>query len=352
MFKDLLSPRILFFFLFLTLTIFPAFAEDLPDPVQNILSLYQSKDPAQGDLALKAFEAENPQSPHLAMLWLTAGRAQTSLLQAVPCFRKVTESFPDSPQAPLAQIEMAQMHFVCGNVPTAAAEARRFLAIYPRHERKLDALLLLGAIDTQAGRIRSAANRYAEATVLCSDSPRVAEAYVGLGDCKFRMDDLTGAKEAYYKALDKGTAILDVGKVYYQLGLIAQKRNRIAESRRYFMLLARHYPHSRYSKLAAETLASLEETRGSGAMNDQLLAPLSLPRATFSVKTAAFDTREKADKFSQRFTKAGHKVTIHQRNDRFMVMVGRFSSEMDAFFFAEQLQKKFGVKTEIISLEQ
>jgi outer membrane protein assembly factor BamD (BamD/ComL family) len=303
--------------------------------------------------ALDKFTRDNPDHESLPALWLQAARAQKTPVQAIPIFRRVTDDYPDSPQAPIAQIELAQLFFVGGNQTAAAAEAKRFCEKYPNHPAGFDAWLLRAAVDAQTGKIRSAANRYAETAVRYSGRRDVGKAYVGLGDSKFRLDDFAGAQVAYWRALQVKDPTIDYGKVYFQLGLIAQKRNRPAQAHRFFLLLIQQYPNSRFSVQAKKVLRAMEAGRGASSMGVQgTLAPLSIPKTTFTVRVKSTGDPTVAQAVADKFTDAGHKAFVRFVNDRFEVFVGTFTGEMDAFFFAEQVEKKFGVKTEIVPLEQ
>ena len=324
-----------------------AVAQEPEAAAKRILELYTQHNLAQADLALEAFETEHPASSDLPALWLARARAQSSSLLAIPLFRKVAESAPESEQAASALWDMAQLFYIAGNQTAAAAEAKRFIERFGRHARVPEAMLMLAALDAQAGRFRMAANRYAEVTVRFPDSDRAAEALVGLGDCKFRIDDFSGAQTAYRKALEKRSLTIDPSKVYYQLGLIAHKRKRPAESRRYYMVLIRNFPESRYTKQAKEALAARPLGRRTDGITEQTLPPLTLPSSVYAICVGAHPTREEAERFAEQFRKAGHAVVIHPKDGRFQVMVGRFSGRMDAYFFAEQLEKKFNVKTDI-----
>lgn len=344
--------------LFATLLLFSGvfstlYAKDIPVEVTNIISLFENGEVAKAERALANYEGINPGSEYFPVIWMAAARAGNSVISAASYYRKVSDNFPKSPLAPHAQIELAQLMFVHGNATGASAEARRFLRNYPKHQGNFDALMLLAAINAQSGKVGLAANLYAEAAVRFDKHSKSARAYVGLGDCKFRLDDFTGARDAYWKALEKHDSAVDIGKVYYQLGLIAIKRDRPGEARRYFLLLLRNYPKSRYSNQAQSMLDSVghDASRGS-IVGNNTLAPLVIPKVSYAVKVGSFTEKEKADKLSQRFVKAGHVVSIILKNNRYEVLVGRFSGEMDTFVFAEQLERKFGVRTEIVQLEK
>ena len=326
-------------------------APPVPSEVTRIIDLYRAGDLAQAKLALEQYERTHFRSEHLPVIWLEAARAQGSHLDAVLLYRKLVETYPETNQAPLAQLELAQLFFVSANATAAAAEAMRFCEQYPDHAGVPEALILQATVEAQSGRIRSAANRYAEVAVRFPNTDAGAKAYVGLGDCKFRLDDLAGAQEAYFKALEKKSLVLDQGKIYYQLGLVAKKSNRPDQARRMFMLLVRNLPNSRYAPQAREALGVMG---GAGKPGFSLIGrTLALPTdrsEVFAVRVADTDSRENAQQTAQRFTDARHKVAIRIKDERFEVLVGQFSEEMDAFFFAEQLEKKFNVTTTIVPL--
>jgi len=328
-----------------------SFADDLPEDVKRIIAKFNDGDVEQGTLAMSEYEKHNSDSQYLPYIWMAGARAQKGIVKARAFYLKITDSFPGSSLAPLAQIELAQLLFVHGNATGACAEARRLLRNYPKHEKAFDALMILAATDARSGRIKLAANRYAEAAIRFDSLTKSARAYAGLGDCKFRLDELTGAKDAYWKALEKHDAGLDAGKIYYQLGLIASKRNRTGEARRYFILLVRDYPDSRFSKPARSLLKTMGDARGNiGVSGNNLLPPVRISRVFYSVKVGSYDTREKASMASKRFSKAGSQVNIILKDNRYLVLVGKFTGEMDTFIFAEELERKFGLKTEIIKL--
>lgn len=343
-------------FTFLVLFLFgvhPAcLADEFPPDVKMIKEFFEQGKIAQGTLALSDFETSNPESEHLPVLWLCAGKVQKSALEAAPYFRKIIDKHPTSSQAPIAQMELAELFYIVGNARAAAAEAKRLVEYYSNHPKVLNALILLGTIEMQTGRIGSACNRFADAAVRFNDRTESAPAFVGLGDCKYRLGNYEAAQKAYFSALEKKLPTLDQAKVFYQLGMIGQKRRRPGETRRYFLLLCKNYPHSRYAKQARTALEAIGDASSSAPLlGDQILGTLNLPKVDFSVKVGTAPTMEDAGKKAKRFIDAGHKVSFQKKGASFIILVGQFSGEMDAFIFARKLERKYGVQTDIIPLE-
>ena len=325
---------------------------ELPSEVNNIKELFERGDIAQGALALTTFETENPKSEHLPMLWLSAGRAQKSVLDAAPFFRRILDSWSQSRQAPVAQMELAEVFYISGNGRAAAAEARRLIENYPDHPRVLEALIMLGTVEMQAGRTGKAASRFADAAVRFEGNSKSAVALVGMADCKYRLKDYDGAQKAYFAALQKKHSTLDQAKVYYQLGMIGQKLKRPGETRRYFLLLCKNYPHSRYAAQAQTALETIGEASATAPLlGEQILGTLNIPRVEFTVQVGTAGSQEGAEKKSKRFVDAGYEVTVRKCSGVFIIQTGRFTGEMDAFIFAQKLERKFGIKTDVISLE-
>lgn len=348
----LIAPATLLLILLLPLS--ANAAEDIPVQVEKILEFYKQGDLAQGAAALEQLEKADPGSPHLPRLWLAAAQAQTNPMEASRFFRMVTDRYPESAQAPIAQADHAQLMFVSGNSRAATAEAKRFLEKYPTHAGSFEISMLLANLYYREGMIAQAANTYAAAAAKHPNHPSVGQAYVGIGDCRLRMKDVKSAQRAYFKALEQGSPTLDHGKVYYQLGVIAKGQNMSGQARRYFLLTIRDYPGSRFSSQANRALKEMGYVKNQpiGLLGDQALKPIKIPRATYGVRVAALPSAQKAEKFAQRFRNAGHTVVIRIVDGKHEVVVGRFQGEMDTYYFAEQLKKKFGVRTKIVRLDK
>lgn len=322
----------------------------MPDQVIKIRDLFDQGRFAEAQVLMDRYIKANADSPYLPVIYWAQAKTQKTPMAAITKMINLIDRFPESTQAQDARFELAQIFFVTGNSTAASAECKRFLEMHPDHKNAPAALLMLASLNAQAGKTRLAANRFAEVAARYPKSEQVAPALVGIGDCKFRIDDLAGAQRAYEKALETKSQALDYGKIFYQLGVLSNKRERFAEAKRYYMILIQSYPGSKFAALGKANLSALDSNTRSPATGVQTLSPLALPSIAFAVRVGKYDTLDGAQTRAERFLKAGHLVDVRPAPDGFEIIVGRFSSEMDAFFFAEQLEKKFGVRTEIVKL--
>jgi TolA-binding protein len=325
-----------------------AHAADEPATPHTILELLSKGSLDEADRRLSEFESRHGDSEELPNLYLASMRARQTPIAAIGMAGKIVERFPESAAAATAQFELAELNFISGNTTAATSEALRFCDRHPDDTRVPKAMLLLAAIDVQRGRTAGAADRYARVVARFPNTDFSAEALVGLGDCKFRLDDLPGAKEAYERAIKAKSPSLNVGKVYLQLGKIGQKRGRTGEARRDYMLLVRHYPESTYAKTARAALAAM----GTPVLDKLHVGPptLSAPvggTVVFAVQAGIFPTKPEAELASQVFVKAGHNIQIQEINGSYAIRIGRFDHEPDAQLFAEELKAKFGIQTQV-----
>jgi cell division septation protein DedD len=114
------------------------------------------------------------------------------------------------------------------------------------------------------------------------------------------------------------------------------------------------YPGTWMAKFAAEDLAKLQPPTAAPPKKSSGPPPPAPPKlkGIYTVESGAFDSREKAARQQDVFSKAGYPTEIsEQRQGRkifFKVWVGDFTDRSQARKFSDELQRKYKVKSHVV----
>jgi soluble lytic murein transglycosylase len=137
-------------------------------------------------------------------LYWTDAYFQIAFIQPYPDDVETFEAFvadaPDAPEAPDALFRAARLHERNDDLARAAALWLRIAEEYPASAQAADAAIQSGLVLYRTGSYASAAQRFALAATLGTDTSEHARAWLWQGKAREKLGDQDGAQEAYAKA--------------------------------------------------------------------------------------------------------------------------------------------------------
>lgn len=131
------------------------------------------------------------------------------------------------------------------------------------------------------------------------------------------------------------------------IGTLAQAQEELSQC-------VEKYPGTWIAKFAADDLEKLQApaTRGK---EKKPAAPAPKPQGLFTVEVGTFDNRQKATTHQAAFSKAGYPTAIKEeskgRKTIYKVLAGDFADRNLARNFADEMQRKFRVKCQVVKKE-
>lgn len=317
----------------------PAVAGD-DDVAENILKLYATGEIAKADQSLDDFlEAETDPANRCPVL-LAAAQADRPFFDAKKRLRECIENCAQRPEEATARAALVRLLHLSGEDRTAINSADEFLRKHPDHPAAPDILLLRGALELRLPLGSTSGRSFATFLAKHPDHPRAAQALAGLGDMKVRQKDWPGAVEAYMRALQANSNILDLPSIYFHLGLAAEKQHRYDMAHHYYRLLVQNWPETLVAWRAKDRLESTLFRDGGPT---EIRPPKS--KARFSLSVGVYENLAAAERASGSFSAAGLRVHLVLRGKRCELLVGEFDTESDAENFANELTRRFHVET-------
>ena len=327
----------------------PAEVADLSD---DILRAFERDEYEKASALLGELRLLHPESPMVADLELTRARHCPATYEAIRLFRVFTEQHPDHPKTPSALIELSQLYRISGDSTSSLREARRARDKYPSSSEAIDARLLIGRLNMNAGRWAAAAEEYATIIHLHPDRPKTPRAAIGLANAKYQMGKQSEAKALYKQYLQKPSPGIDAAHAIYLLGKIAQSANNNSRALRYYRIVKDKLPMNFYGLAAENSLTSLGINNPETTSPDwNLEIPPEGPVEEYAVSIGRFD-HERAAAEANVFLKAGFSTKIKEAPGALSeVLIGSFATEIQARFFAEELEKKYLRPMGVIQIE-
>ena len=314
-------------------------AEDDPQKVQQILTLYQSGQTTQADSLLVDFRGVNPTSPELCKLELAASRVPRPLFEAINRLRKTSGECQDRPEGPLAKADLARLYHLSGQDTSAYDVCRDFLLQYPGHAETPEILLLQGALEMSGKGGSRAGNSYAAFLAKYPGHPKALIALVGVADAKVMHGDWAGAHQAYLRALEANPTPLDLPKIYFHLGLTAEKLGQPNTARHYYQELIERFGDTAFAARAKDRLDSVFALDGPVQVQ-----PQRAPVNKYALSVGSFANLEEAENAGLRFAGAGYKIHFLMRDSVCELLVGEFDSEQAAQALARELYQRYQIQ--------
>lgn len=308
------------------------------EDAQTIFAAYQSGDLAVADPLLDSFLKKHPQSPQRCALLLAAAVAPRVQSVSISRLRTAEQECVAEPQGAEALSTLAHLLHLGGQDSAAFQVCRDFHQRYPDAPQAPDILLLQGALEMRYRGGAQAGNAYASFLAKHPAHPLAVVALVGVADAKVKRGEWTEAHQAYLQALQTDPTQLDLPKIYFYLGMTAEKIRRKDAARHYYRELIKLFGNSDYAVRARDRLAS---TLATGSR------PLSQPPSSgvdnYAVSLGTYTSMAEAEQAAQKFLAAGHKINYILQGNHCELLVGRFDSEPAARLFAQELAKKYNI---------
>ncbi|MBZ0272794.1 tetratricopeptide repeat protein [bacterium] len=294
--------------------------------------------------ALEVFAAADPESPDLPALRLAAARATRDVSRAVTLFEDVAARHPDHPLAARAMLDLAQLHKLRGDGHAAVRAARQLLERWARAAEAPEAYLLLADAHLASGRDRDAADAYA-ALIARFPEKDLARAQLGLAEARLRLGQADLARDLFKALLDTSPDGIDIGRVHYGMAQALEKLGDTPEAGRHYARVMRMMPGSFYALAASERLKDLAAARASRP--EETPSPR---REEYAVRAGHF-AKDQAMAESARFARDGFETRLVPTQDGKMdLVIGGFSTRLQAEYFAEELAKKYDNRFDVVRL--
>jgi tetratricopeptide (TPR) repeat protein len=327
----------------------PVEVADLSD---EILRAFESDEYEKASAMLRELRLLHPESPLVADLEHTRARHCPATFEAIRLFRVFTEQHPDHPKTPSALIELSQLYRISGDSTSSLREARRARDKYPSSPEAIDARLLIGRLNMNAGRWAAAAEEYATIIHSHPDHPKTPHAAIGMANAMHQLGKQSEAKALFKQYLQKPSPGIDAAHAIYMLGKIAQSANNNSRAVRYYRIVKDKLPMNFYGRAAGNSLISLGMNNPETTSPDwNLEVPPEGPIEEYAVSIGRFD-HERAAAEAAVFLKAGFSTKIKGAPGALSeVLIGSFPTEIQARFFAEELEKKYLRPIGVIQVE-
>jgi len=301
-----------------------------------------------GEKTLEKFRRKYGESPLLPELELLQAQSQRNSFEGLKEYSAFLSKYPDHRLAPQANLELARLHYVTGNVVSARREASRLVERFGQTPFADEARVLVGEADACLGRHSDAANEFATLLALRPDSSLAPRAQLGLAEAWLQMGKLEAAEKILKGLLSKNDPLVDASHVCYGLGRIYEKTGRRKRAERYYEAIVKQTPDSFFASAAGERLNALSAPKDA-------LAPGALkhpvPEEEYSVLFGRFEPEAAATEAAS-LQQAGFNTTLRKGPEgKTEILVGSFSTEIQARFFAAELEKKFGRSLSVLKLK-
>ncbi|MCC6157171.1 MAG: tetratricopeptide repeat protein [Deltaproteobacteria bacterium] len=300
-------------------------------------------EPAGRDL--DEFTRKFPDSLETPKLKLLQAQRQTDLFAAMPLYRALVESRPDSPEAATARLDLAGLYLNTGNAMAALKEVDALIAAKPSPADSAKARWIAARANASLGRHAAAAEHYAALIALYPDSEQIPAAMLGLAEARLQLGQAPEARSMFSRLLEKHAAAIDAPRAGFGL---AQAMERAGDRRGaigVYRRIVEQAPASPYAASARERLTDLDANPDARASRS-----MRLTREQFTVRLGVFPNAE-AERTAAQFVQQGFKTIVRPVDDtRTEVLVGEFGTQLQANFFAEELANKFGRALEVVPL--
>jgi len=311
----------------------------------RIRNLYQSGDVELADRMFEEFHDRFPKSAQLCPLLLKAGLAPRSIFEARQRLERVIEQCPDGEEEPEAMAELAVLQHLAGNDRASYLLCREFLAHHAEHPTAPTVWLLKGALELQLPAGSTSEDSYAVFLQKYPGHAATAEALGGAGDSHLRRERWEEARQAYLKALTGNPNPLDLPRIYYHLGMAAEKLERRDEADYYYREVIRQWEGTTLARRAKERLDNASVRIGRGAKT----APLAVP-ARYAIAVGRFPSLAAAEEAAQPYLAAGLRVHYILAGKSCELLVGEFASAATAETFGREIAERFRVQVQIRQL--
>lgn len=311
----------------------------------RIRNLYQSREIELADRMFSEFRDRFPESAQLCPLLLKAGQAPRPIFEARQKLEEVVERCPDTIEEAAALAELATLQHLSGNDRAAYLLCREFMERFPEHPAAPNVLLLKGALELQLPAGSTPDDSYAMFLKKYPGHPGAVEALVGLGDSRLRREQWEEASRAYLEALSGNPQALDLPRIYYHLGLAADKLGRQDEAQYYYREVIRQWEGTTLAWRAKERLDNASTQAGRGAETAPLVPPMR-----YAVAVGQFPSLMEAEKAAKTYIAAGLRVHYILEGKRCELLVGEFSSATGAETFSKEIAGRYHVKVRIRQL--
>ncbi|MCL4234007.1 MAG: tetratricopeptide repeat protein [Deltaproteobacteria bacterium] len=294
---------------------------------------------------LDEFARKFPNSAETPKLRLLQAQRQTDLFAAMPLYRALIESHPDSPEAATARLDLAGLYLNTGNAIAALKEADALIAAKPSAPDAAKARWIAARANASLGRHAAAAEHYAALIALYPQSEQIPSAMLGLAEARLQLGQAQEARSMFSRLLEKYAGAVDAPRAGFGL---AQAMERAGDRRGaigVYRRIVEQAPTSPYAASARERLTDLDANPESRATKSTRLT-----REQFSVRLGVF-ANDEAERTAAQFVQQGFKTIVRPVDEsRTEVLVGEFGTKLQADFFAEELANRFGRPLEVVPL--
>ena len=225
-------------FVFVCSVLFPVlflFAEDpAKGHYESALLFLKNRNIPQAIEDLNVVVKSFPESPYaddalLQMGLLSLEQGQTD--EALSSFKQIKDNYPSSDSAPAAYYYLGKIHL---NQPDAAsqeealADFRRVARVYPDSKWVAASLVGAGTVFKKRGKIDEAWNEFAKVRIRFADSPEAAQAQYEMGVCSLYGDHHIEASREFQQVVqlfpdsEYAKAALDMNTLLYRLHIAGQ----------------------------------------------------------------------------------------------------------------------------------
>ncbi len=325
---------------------------DFDDLSKLLQKAYEKNDFASAGKILKIFQDHFPVSAEMSDIELEYARRCPVNYEAIGQYQNYTDRYRNFPDAPKALLELAQLYQISGNATFARREAKRLIERYPKSPLMPEARMLMARFHAISGRWAAAANEYAMIIQSHDKHPCVARARFGLAEAKYEMGKFGDAKTILKGLLDQPEAGTDAAHIFLLLARIESQGDNDARAVRYYRIVSNKLPDNFFKATAKNSLNAL------GVDNQEFLSadsdikpPPEGPTSEYAVLLGLFGN-DKAAKEAEVFFRAGFSTKMESVPEgKTKVLIGSFPTEIQARFFAEELEKKYGRKMEVIRVD-
>ena len=172
----------------------------------------------------------SPESNELTAAREALGAGQYG--EAIEHYTEVTLEAPESPEAAQALYEVALIHYLRRrDLDAARSTFRKILSSYPESDVARDARRLLARMyEEDLGEPDKAIREY---ELLLESEPDPSEKralLIRIADCRYTMDDMEGAAEAYHRVVEDSPQDEDSVGAYLRLAHIQRLTGRVDEA--------------------------------------------------------------------------------------------------------------------------
>lgn len=230
-----------------------------------------------------------------------------------------------------------------GDAVSAAKEAETFTRANPSPASRATALELLGRASSALGRHAAAANAYATILALHADHSAAPKAKLGLADARFQLGNYEESRRLYEEVLRTRSPEIDPTRAMFGMAQTLERLGKKSAAQRTYRRLAEEFPGSFYA-------AAARERSGPSTGGGWTAAPAFVSRERYAVRIVVADAAEAGTTAAQ-YQRVGLFTQTRSRPDGGVeVLVGAFSSRMQAEYFAEELVKGSDQRYDVVEI--